>query len=483
MTVRHRDSSPARRAVAVGLLALIVGLGGACGAGGTTPAHPASPVAAPTTTVPGTTPPSPPTVSLSPSTAPSSPATAGVPTVRLGPTSCAGAAPGCGQGPDTAADLAAGSWTSLPAAPLSIRAGETVVWTGSRLVVWGGAGYSQAQPGGAPQGDGAVWDPIADRWSAMAPAPLRGREGAAGVWDGHEVLVWGGDNAAASPTAYRAYADGAAYDPATNTWRSLPPAPLAARSGAVGLWTGTEAIIVAGRADPFTNRAPTSMAAFDPGSWSWRPLPDIPAAHGGDTFAVDALWTGQAVLAWTVTEIRTGTPQDSGASLVTTAWRWGPGRSAWQTMAGPGMDVGLDHASVVWTGARAVLAGGSDAFPDLPGPMQMRNPVSTYDPATGSWGQLPEQLDDAPIGLVWTGAALVSVGSGVRPASSMRPSFADNGGAAYDPVAGRWVSLPPFPLLSFEEGFVAWTGRALLVFGGGGLTGQGAVTGALLVPR
>lgn len=68
--------------------------------------------------------------------------------------------------------------------------GWTVVWTGSEMIVWGGAG------GNRPTVDfnvGARYDPETDRWSPIpaqgAPAPSSGH---AAVWTGSGMVIWGG---------------------------------------------------------------------------------------------------------------------------------------------------------------------------------------------------------------------------------------------------------------------------------------------------
>ena len=57
------------------------------------------------------------------------------------------------------------------------------------------------------------------RWHTLPPAPITARSQAAGVWTGHDLLVWGGS------TSTTSYADGASYDPAQRTWTRLPAAP------------------------------------------------------------------------------------------------------------------------------------------------------------------------------------------------------------------------------------------------------------------
>lgn len=64
-------------------------------------------------------------------------------------------------------------------------------------------------------------DAVEGAWSPMSSAPVDGRVGAAAVFTGEEVLVWGG----------RPRADGAAYDPVGDQWRPLP-LRLSARAAA-----------------------------------------------------------------------------------------------------------------------------------------------------------------------------------------------------------------------------------------------------------
>ena len=68
--------------------------------------------------------------------------------------------------------------------------------------------------------DGPVPPTDGGRWETMSDAPITfdERAYAAAVWTGDNVLFWAGANLARSV----AYADGATYDPATDTWGSIP---------------------------------------------------------------------------------------------------------------------------------------------------------------------------------------------------------------------------------------------------------------------
>ena len=151
-------------------------------------------------------------------------------------------------------DPATNSWRSIAPAPVPARTGSTGVWTGSRLIVWGG--YGSDGPMGAgnqgPLGKGASYDPATNTWAALPASPLKARGGQQMVWTGREVLVWGGQVAPseADPDPLAVYPrDGAAYDPAARTWRRMPTAPPSPPSLLTAfsvVWTGDVALFVGG---------------------------------------------------------------------------------------------------------------------------------------------------------------------------------------------------------------------------------------------
>ena len=96
--------------------------------------------------------------------------------------------------------------------------------------------------------DGAAYDPRTDRWRLLSDSPLEGRFGHVAVWSGDRMLIWGGATYSEDFTTEVAFDDGAAYYPDTDTWNRLPQAPLLRRQGAVGIWTGTDLIIWGGYA-------------------------------------------------------------------------------------------------------------------------------------------------------------------------------------------------------------------------------------------
>jgi hypothetical protein len=125
------------------------------------------------------------------------------------------------------------------------RSGPAAVWTGSRLVIWGGEAATQGR------WDGGAYDPQSDSWEPINVGGGRPTAAwptaAATVWTGRELIYWGGVDFR-GPRLF--LDDGAAYEPATGTWRALPPSPLEARGEHAVVWTGSEMLVFGGHTLP-----------------------------------------------------------------------------------------------------------------------------------------------------------------------------------------------------------------------------------------
>ena len=183
---------------------------------------------------------------------------------------------------DLASELPEG-WSELPAPP-EVRSGAATAWTGSQLLVWGGYEYLGGDED--PSADGFVFNVVTRRWESLPPSPIEGRSDAAFAWTegapdlgrlGRRVprpavlrrrcgVRPGRRNVAdASAGAHRSSnrvlrvdregvgrlgkqeraarrIDGAAYDPITNAWRSIPDGPTSITDGSA-VWTGDETIV------------------------------------------------------------------------------------------------------------------------------------------------------------------------------------------------------------------------------------------------
>lgn len=195
-------------------------------------------------------------------------------------------------------DPAGDAWRPIPPAPIAPRHIGTTVWTGSVVIVWGGQSHDSAN-NIVSFNDGAKFDPAAGSWTALsvsgAPSP---RSWSTAVWTGTRMLVWGGGLDATVPMG-----DGAAYDPAADVWAPISAAGApSARYAHAAVWTGTEMVVLAGLC------AGSSFCKdggrYDPATDSWTSF-SIPAPDGYVT-GTSAAWTGDAVLTWGWAPSRTG---------------------------------------------------------------------------------------------------------------------------------------------------------------------------------
>ncbi|MEU4239622.1 hypothetical protein [Actinoplanes sp. NPDC026619] len=176
-------------------------------------------------------------------------------------------------------------WTStisaLPAAPLSARRDVAAVWTGAEMLVWGGFAGNQAAE--RYFADGAAYDPGKSRWRTLPAAPLAARSEAQAVWTGTEMIVWGGADARHSP---KGVTDGAAYNPKTNRWRRIAAAPGTGRTGGQTLMTAGRMVVFGGSGVTGADAAKTILT-YDPRADRWtsfaRPQRVVAAAATGST--------------------------------------------------------------------------------------------------------------------------------------------------------------------------------------------------------
>lgn len=152
------------------------------------------------------------------------------------------------------------AWRDLPPGPLGERIEFASAWTGRELVVWGGLGWT---PEGAEVvlDDGAAYDPASGTWRSLPTAPGPGRAGAVAVWTGEEVLVLGGREGTT------VLDDGLAYDPELDRWRTLPAGPLDGRLPQAATWAGDRVVVTLVR--PEAGDPDGAVASFAPTSGAW----------------------------------------------------------------------------------------------------------------------------------------------------------------------------------------------------------------------
>ena len=345
-------------------------------------------------------------------------------------------------GSSTKPDQVPTSWRLLPPAPIAFEAGHTNVWTGTEMIV---AGLTGAAADGnlLEASEAAVaYDPAKRSWRRLAAPPQTPnycRRSA--VWTGTEMLVWGCSLLAYDPRADRwrrlaqpssgagivvwtgreligwgggccgdATADGHAYDPETDTGRTLAESPLGPEQEPLGAWTGRELVLfVSGLSAADGEPLPGDLAraaAYDPASDSWRRIAPLPEARRG----ANAVWDGKEIL---VLGGRTG---DGARAVVDFAYN--PATNGWRRL--PGLETGRTGAVAAWAGRRVLVWGGDLGRSSL----VLARTGLAFDPATGRSSRLPRAPIDGRVApaAVWTGRELLvwggfgagSEGRGVR---------------------------------------------------------------------
>jgi hypothetical protein len=319
-------------------------------------------------------------------------------------------------GPSTSTTTPPDGTTTTAPATRTLRTFPVVAVTGPEYLVWGGeAGANDV----SQRADGFAVDTATGATRPIPVAPIDPRSGATGVWTGTEMIVCCGTGQADGfPSDTRS---AAAWSPTSGEWRTLarPPASIA-RSFAASAWTGEVMAVVS---------TGPAAATYDPASDAWS---EIPAPPSIDRLP-QAVWTGTEVIVWDARYGSGRTPPDD--AVADRGWRWAPGRDAWEALPDlpPGSRTRL--GSMAWTGSEVVVWGestgsegtgvgarwrpGDDGWRPMASSPQ--DPVDPYDGTPGSQSTAWDPDHDVLL---------------VRAL--------DGGGAtppilAYDPSADRWT--------------------------------------------
>jgi N-acetylneuraminic acid mutarotase len=340
-----------------------------------------------------------------------------------------------------------GTWRKLHAAPFAVPQGTVSVWTGRQLIVFGRRPVTNPSVAVAES-----YDPARDAWSRLSPpTDPRYSPGYRAVWTGKEMLVFGAFHSVAfNPASVKwrdlrhsvpggitvwtgreavgwgggccgdAESTGAAYNPATGTFRNLARSPLAPSQSPLGVWTGRELVLFVSSFGPDGKRWPARLAraaAYNPLTNTWRRIAPLPEA--GLRFAGTAVWDGREILVV------------AAAAKARSALAYNPATNHWRRLAS--MPSGRVGATAVWTGKRLLLWGGQNL-----GASRNLNDGLAYEPRADRWSRLPQ----APLRargastVAWTGHALIVWGGeiGTPRGTNTPPKFLRDG-AVFTPAA------------------------------------------------
>lgn len=358
------------------------------------------------------------------------------------------------------------------------RTYTSAVWTGTEMIVWGGY-FVSVDSGYTLLANGGRYNPQTDSWQPISSlnAPKK-RALASSVWTGTEMIVWGGYDSIFSSFTNNFIGftnTGARYNPATNTWTNMSQlnAP-AARAGAAAVWTGSLMILWGGMRDtgnlnsgsrynPVTNSwslmsasgAPLSAGSdsklfYDPNTgWvmalgysntcgrynpvtnSWSAMPAVPTSYNKE----NAVWTGSQL--WVLgndNKIHKYSPNTNSWTSVALSINF------WNKVTG---------LKSIWTGFDMLIYG---VLKDDAGDA-IKNVFAQYDVASNSF----TYTDDAYNEVVDVGCVLVHAGSmaikwggvGANMVNGLQWSRFSSEGSRYFFNAG--IAFPPVTVKSYQN--------------------------------
>ena len=336
-----------------------------------------------------------------------------------------------------------GAWQSISqtSAP---RGGETAVWTGTEMIVWGGlvnGGYLRT---------GGRYRPASDTWvemaSAGAPSP---RFGHTAMWTDSEMIVWGGEG---GENDFRGLLDGAIYNPVTDAWRSMSSVGAVHRTRFTAVWTGTEMITL----DPY-NGARYNVRRD---SWSPVPLPPLPTP-----WEFSSIWTGSRMIVLANYPIgcdNVSSPCSLGGAA------YDPVTNTWSLISNTGAPSPRFGYATAWTGTEMAVWGGTM----VAGSAQGLNTGALYNPYTDTWRPMSANCRlSGRVGhsAVWDGSEVIVWGgytSRVSPREIQLKALVT--GARYNPATDSWQQVITAGAPSLPLGYHAlWSGTNMIVWSNG----------------
>jgi N-acetylneuraminic acid mutarotase len=334
---------------------------------------------------------------------------------------------------DVTAGCVDDTWTATLGPPDG-RQNHTAAWTGSEMIVWGGALID-----GGLLNSGGRYNPSTDTWTVTSTANSpTARYAHTVVWTGSEMIVWGGYD------GINVFNTGGRYNPTMDSWTATTNnnAP-SARAYHTAVWAGSEMIVwggsglnTGGKYNPDTD------------SWTATTTNNAPAPRAYHS----AVWTGREMIVW------------GGFYNLNTGGKYNPDTDSWTATSTTNAPSGRAFHSAVWTGSEMIVWGGYYIDHTF-------NPLNTggrYNPGTDSWTDTSITNPPSPRYFhtaVWTGAEMIVWGG-----TDLSSNFSSGG--RYNPATDSWTATSTIDAPSARANHTAaWAGSEMIVWGGNGNTG------------
>jgi hypothetical protein len=310
--------------------------------------------------------------------------------------------------PTTNVVAAQGSWQTVARSPLGPRGGVNPVWTGTEVLVWGGnRGILFLQ-------DGAAYNPSTQSWRSIAsnqwafPSTIS-------VWAGDRFVVLAKDG-------------GATYAPSTNTWQDLPFLRDSVNGSFLGVvWSGHDILALA------QHRGSISVARYDSSTDSWVLGKAQQATIPPDSAQASVAWTGTELVYWN------GTNQ---------GWAYTPTEQTWRKLPRTANRPG-SASSLTEIDGRLVVA-----YPTTKSNQRLLVVAQLSARAWRTITTIPAMHNTQP-GLVAADHAVIIIDRSGR-ASPIQVT----------PTSGKHAVLNGYPLNPGTGTAAVWTNTGLFVWGG-----------------
>lgn len=312
------------------------------------------------------------------------------------------------------------------------RADHSAIWTGSRMIVWGGRNDAGVLKSGCWYDPGEnVWRPIN---GSNAPAA---RASHSCVWTGDLMVIWGGDNGTAHLNT------GGIYYLGNDSWNStsMTGAP-AGRNKHSTVWTGTEMIVWGG----FDGAGTVNTGArFNPitNTWSAMTTTNAPSARMGHT----AIWTGTEMIVW-------GGSNATGLGFFNTGARYNPATDTWTTISTTNAPSARTDHIAAWMNPEMIIWSGGAGVATASG--------GRYNPSTNTWTAIVPPATVSPR----TRAKAIRINNDIYIWGG-KATDSGNQPLLYTPSMNNWTILSTAgEPQNYERFSMVWTGREIIVFGG-----------------
>lgn len=352
--------------------------------------------------------------------------------------------------------VGANTWlaNSTTGAPLARRQ-HTAVWTGSKMLVWGGTDSTLAVTN-----TGGSYDPVTDAWTAIstgANVPTA-RTNHQAVYVGSRMVVFGGYDGTVE------LGDGARYDPATDTWATMSAASIpSARQSFTAVSNGTVMVVWGGVA----GGVPTNTGGrYNPSTdvWTATSTASAPAARSLHT----AVYSGSLMIVWGGI--------DGSSTLLNSGSRYDPTGDTWSATGGTPPSA-RDLHTAVWStsNSKMVVWGGYDGTSYV-------NTGSQYDPTGNTWtatsvaGSVPSAR--AYHSAVFTGTKMIIFGGDDNTLTPV------NTGGQYTTASNSWSATSVTGAVPSARSMhtAVFTNLVMTVFGGRTGSANGVNDGGIFAP-